>query len=170
MKNIFLLFLCLASLMFTARAQENRKAKDSGFEKTIALTESNRFLIEVNRAFPLGGKPIDLFSNRGKITVTDSIAKGFLPFFGRAYSSLPGEDGGISFDGKMEKRELKMKEKKKGKHLLYRFTVKGENDTYELFLDITANGSCSLSVRSNRKSQISYEGTISPLPSGTPEH
>ena len=118
MKNIFLLFLCLASLMFTARAQENRKAKDSGFEKSIALAESNRFLIEVNRAFPLGGKSVDLFSNRGRITVTDSIAKGFLPFFGRAYSSLPGEDGGISFDGKMEKRELKVKEKKKGKHLL----------------------------------------------------
>lgn len=36
----------------------------------------------------------------------------------------------------MEKRELKVKEKKKGKHLLYRFSVKGENDTYELFLDI----------------------------------
>lgn len=170
MKNILLLFLCLTGFIIRAEAQENRITKNSGFEKTIALIKSNRFLVEVNRAFPLGGKSIDLFSNRGKITVSDSVAQGFLPFFGRAYSFLPGEDGGIHFESKMEKKELKVKDKKKRKHLLYRFTVKGENDTYELLLDISANASCSLSVRSNRKSQISYEGTISPLPSGPSEH
>lgn len=170
MKNIFLLFLFSTSIILSAEAQGQQKAKESGFEKTIALVESNRFLIEVNRAFPLGSKSVDLFSNRGRITITDSIAKGFLPYFGRAFSAIPGEDGGISFDSKMRKKEVKVKDSKKKKHILYSFTVKGRNDTYQLFLDITSDSSCFVSVRSNRKSQIAYDGIIRPLPGETPEH
>lgn len=77
MKNIFLLLLL--SVSFTLQAQ-NHVAKDSTFEQLRTLIESGNFRIEVNRAYPSGGRSVDLFSNRGFVNVKDSVATGFFPF------------------------------------------------------------------------------------------
>lgn len=127
------------------------------------LVESGRFQVEADKAYPSGGRMVDLFSNRGYLYVRDSVAEGFFPFFGQAYSALIGERGGIEFNSKMERRKLTVKGKRKNKRILYGFQVKGNQDIYDLLLDISAGGTCTTSVRSNRKSYISYSGRIAPL-------
>ena len=161
MKNIFLLLLL--SVSFTLQAQ-NHVAKDSTFEQLRTLIESGNFRLEVNRAYPSGGRSVDLFSNRGFVNVKDSVATGFFPFFGRAYSAPLNGEGGIEFNAPMKKITLTVKNKKKNKRILYHFQVKGTNDTYDIYVDASASGSCMVSVRSNQKSHISYSGDVFPLP------
>lgn len=169
MKNIFLLLGILASSLSFLQAQQPDTKNAEAFLRTQALLESGQFYVEADRAYPSGGRTVDLFSNRGYMTVKDSVADGFFPFFGRAYSAPIGNEGGIEFDSPMEKINLVLKNKKKNKHLLYSFRVRGNNDTYDIFLDVSAGGSCTVSIRSNRKSQISYSGEVRTLPAKTSE-
>lgn len=165
MKNIFLLLGILSGSLFSLQAQKPDTKNTDAFLRTQALMESGQFCVEADRAYPSGGRTVDLFSNRGYMTVKDSVADGFFPFFGRAYSAPIGNEGGIRFDSPMEKVNLVPK----NKHLLYSFRVRGQNDTYDIFLDVSAGGSCTISIRSNRKSQISYSGEVRALPVKTTE-
>jgi hypothetical protein len=82
--------------------------------------------------------------------------KGSMPFFGRAYSGAYGGDGGIEFDAAPEEFSI---ESKKDNHIVS-VVVKGKNDTYRLILTVTTSGSASLSINSNNRSSISYQGSI----------
>ena len=129
----------------------------------IVLIESNHFQFELNRVYPQGGQDLSRFNPRGKFVITDSVAKGTLPFFGRAYSLPYGEGGGIEFDGVMKDQSLKIEHKKKRKILIYRFSITAKNDTYQISMEISGGGNCSVNLNSNNRAQISYSGTVSPV-------
>lgn len=160
MKTIFL-FITFSLLSISVAYPQEKKERE--FETIRSLVESNRFKVEVDRALTSGGRNVDLFSNKGYIEVNDSIAKGFLPFFGRAYSVPYGKGGGIEFDNRITEKQLTLPVRKKRKILIYNFTVKGENDTFRITLHISSKGSCSVSVVSSQRSTIHYNGQIQPL-------
>jgi hypothetical protein len=81
-----------------------------------------------------------------------------MPYFGRAYSGAGyGGDAGLKFAGKPEKYTV-VKEKK---NYQINVEVKSDNDTYKLSLSIGFEGSATLTVISNNRSTISYNGDIS---------
>lgn len=81
-----------------------------------------------------------------------------MPFFGRAYSAVGyGNDTGLTFKEKPEKFEIE----KGRKTFQVNVVVKGGNDIFRLFLTVGFEGSASLSISSDNRSMISYQGVIS---------
>lgn len=67
---------------------------------------------------------------------------------------------GILFDNEMLNRTEKIKGRKVKKAIKYSFDIVGKNDIYRLEMDIQYDRTCYLYVTSNRRSPISYIGTI----------
>lgn len=169
MKALHVLLLCLP-LMLAIPAMAQRQSKEEKaaklekeFKATLALVESNNFRVEIDRAYPQNGRDLSRFNPRGHINISDSTAQGQLPFFGRAYSLPYGEGGGIEFDAPMQNRKISTELKKKKKSILYRFSVPGKNDTYQISIEVAPGGGCSVNVNSNNRAHISFTGNISPL-------
>lgn len=160
MKTLLTLsFLCIFCFVIT-----DDKTKNTAFEQTRELIGSNRFRVEAERAYPAQGKTVDLFSNKGYIILSDTLAKGFLPFFGRAYSLPYGDDGGIEFNSTVRNRKITLNKNKRNRNITYRFSVRAQNDVYTIILLIQSNRNCNITVQSNQRSSISYSGKIYPLP------
>lgn len=168
MKNSVLISLVFSFLFFSVSAQKPTKAEkaallEQAFQQTRQLVESNHFQFELKQVYPQGGQDLSRFNPRGKFVITDSTAKGSLPFFGRAYSLPYGEGGGIEFDGVMKDRSVKIEYKKKRKTLIYRFSIPAKNDTFQISMEISGGGNCSMNLNSNNRAHISYSGTVSPI-------
>ncbi len=143
--------------------EEKARQAEEAFKSIRTLIESRAFQIEINRVFPASGKDVSRFNPRGKISINDTLAKGHLPFFGRAYSLPYGESGGIEFDGKIRDEKIKTIEKKKKRSIVYTFSVTGKNDHYQFTIEAAGGNNCTVSLNSNNRAHISYSGTVSPL-------
>ena len=170
MRTIRLMILLAITIFFAnpvnaqKLSKEERAKKDmQAFNKTKELINGNVFKIEIDRVFPISGVDVSRFNPRGYVHVKDSIAEGKLPFFGRAYNIPYGDGGGIEFNSSIQELEQKVINKRKKKLILYNFTVKGKDDTYQLSIQITGGNNCNISLVSNHRAQISYSGTISPI-------
>ena len=137
MKKLIFISLLFSILSLSVSAQKPTKAEKAAqleqeFQQTRQLIESNHFQFELNRVYPQGGQDLSRFNPRGKFVITDSVAKGTLPFFGRAYSLPYGEGGGIEFDGVMKDQSLKIEHKRKENPDLP-FSITAKNDTYQIW-------------------------------------
>jgi hypothetical protein len=82
----------------------------------------------------------------------------YMPFFGQAYSGVGyNNDTGMSFTGKPDKYNVE----KKGDSYEIEVQVKGQNDVFRIYGNVGIDGNASLSISSNNRSTISYQGAIS---------
>ena len=92
-----------------------------------------------------------------KITADSVVA--YLPYYGRSYSApMNPSDGGIKFTSK--KFDYKTKKGKKGNWSVD-LIIKDRNENYRLNFMISENGNGSLTINSNSKQSISYQGYLS---------
>jgi len=166
MKTRVLFILALSAFITTAGFSQEKTKKELKAEKKIekqkqveALVNSKEFLFTARTAMPQGGRSINLTTNPGSVQFHPDMIKSDMPYFGRvtgtaAYGS---HDGGMKFEGKPEGYTVTAK--KNGYQV--NAEVKGENDTYRLSLSVSSEGSSSLSITSNNRSVISYNGEIS---------
>ncbi|MEN2398637.1 DUF4251 domain-containing protein [Flavobacterium sp. MC2016-06] len=160
--SILLVLFCFLS--FPVLAQEKTK-KELKAEKELqqqkeidALIASKKFVFEAQKVNPQGGRLIILDYNTYFLKFNTEKTTCDLPFFGRGFNvPYGGGDGGIKFEGTPENIRIE----KKKKSSTFRATVKGKDDVYDLMFTIFSNGSASLSVNSNNRSPISYDGVIS---------
>lgn len=168
MKTYFLLCLLLwTALMLPASAQKKQAIQaqsEKQFQQMTELVNSLHFEIKIDRVYPQNGMDVSRFNPEGVISITDSTAKGHLPYFGRAYSLPYGGDSGIEFDNKIKNSEIEIKERRKRKTILYRFEVPAKNDLYRFILTISPNGTTRVEMNSNNRTPISYSGDIFPHP------
>jgi len=84
-----------------------------------------------------------------------------MPFFGTAYSgaSVYGRETGMKFKGKPDE----FKVEKKSKNFQIDVVVKDQNDTYRISISGGFEGSASLTIISNNRSPITYQGDITAL-------
>jgi hypothetical protein len=134
----------------TLAAQETNTA----LLKTIL--NNKQFVFKAQSAWPLQGTVIQLTSGYDMKVLQDSINT-YLPYFGRAYSSSYGSEGGINFTSK--KFDYKLKEKQKGG---WEITIKpvDAKDVTEMSYSVSANGYATLQVICNTRQAISYYGVI----------
>lgn len=158
--SILLVLVCF--LNTPAFAQEKTK-KELKAEKELqrqkeieALVDSRKFDFEAQKLNPQGGRMIILDYNMYFLKFNPEKTTCDLPFFGRAFNANYGRDGGIKFEGVPENIKV---EKKKKSYILSAI-VKGKDDVYNLMFSIFYNGSATLSVTSNNKAFISYDGLI----------
>lgn len=160
-KLSILLVLC-CFLSFPVFAQEKTKKelkteRDLEKQKEIeALIDSKKFDFEAQKANPQGGRFIILDYNTYFLKFNTEKTTCDLPFFGRAFSVPYGGDGGIKFEGVPEN----IKVEKKKKNYVVRASVRGKEDVYSLIFSIFFDGGATLSINSNNRASIYYDGRI----------
>lgn len=150
----FFSIVCFAQEKTKKELKAERELEKQKEIKT--LIDSKNFLFEAQKVMPQGGRFIILDYNTYFLKFNTEKTTCDLPFFGRAYNISYGGDGGIKFEGTPEKIQI---EKTKRNYII-RAIVKGKNDVYDLMFTVFFNGGASLSITSNNRAFISYDGII----------
>jgi hypothetical protein len=128
-------------------------------EQMDALLSSRNFVFHATRALPSHGNSIDLTTNVSYVKFSPDFIDSYMPFFGRAYSGVGyGNDQGLHFKGQPEEFKI---DRKKNKYQITAM-VRDGNENYRLYLTVTPSGSASLSISSNNRESMSYQGEIRP--------
>lgn len=155
--------------MLTARAQSEQPI--TNFKTIQSLVDSNRFemvytIATTHNTFylqpttPYSDQNIRIGRDSAFVIVRDSMAAGYLPYFGTGYSIPQTGAKGIVFSNKMIDQTQSIRGRGRRQSISYQFSVVGKNDTYKISIDIRYNGQCYLYVNSLRRSPISYVGQI----------
>lgn len=134
--------------------KEERKLEKQ--KKIALLVESKEFVFEVNRVIPQGGRTVNV-TTYYSVEFHPNLINSHLPFFGRGLSGIGyGGDDGMSFEG--EPSVFTIETTKKGFDL--KAVVKGKNDVFNLLFNVYSEGNAFLTITSNNRSPISYDGDI----------
>ncbi len=139
-----------------------------------SVVEKQEFDFNATKAFPTNYDVINVMNSMPGSTGTRILnldpGNGFnlkkdllsvaLPYFGRAFNASPGDaiNGGLRFESK--DFMVKQSTTKKG-NTLFVITTLDQKESYVFNLEIFKNGSAFLSVSSNNRQPISYDGNIS---------
>jgi len=139
-----------------------------------SVVEKKEFDFNATRAFPTNYDVINVMNSIPGSTGTRLLnldpGYGFnlkknlfsvaLPYFGRAFNVNPGDatKGGLTFESK--EFMVKQSTSKKGNTLLV-ITPNDQRENYVFNLEIFKNGSAFLSIQSNNRQPISFDGNIS---------
>ena len=164
MRKIALVVLALAAVTIAAQAAKpDKKARAARQELAVKeRLDSRDFRIDVRRAMPMGGRTVSLSSSYSVKIKGDSVYS-FLPYFGRAYSLPYGGGDGLIFDGVMT--DYESGPGKKGATDIT-FGVRTPEDTFRYRIEVFDNGTSYISVMSNNRQEISFQGD---LRTGVPE-
>jgi hypothetical protein len=165
MKTKISVLLVLMSLIMTSGFSQEKTKKEIKAEKKLekqkqveAMIDAREFVFVARTALPSGMRSVNLTTNPNYVKFHPEMIESEMPFFGRAYSGVGyGGDSGLKFKGKPEEFTAV----KNKKNFQIDATVKGETDNFKLSLSVGFEGSASLSIRSNNRSTISYNGEIS---------
>lgn len=138
------------------------QSKEVGLDSLYQRLQNENYRIDINRVMSATIPNTERFNPSGFVEVKDSVGKGELPFFGKAYQIGYGDRSGISFDGPIEK----MKIEKKKKRVEVRFDVKSGAENYRLFIQFYPGGNASIRLTSNQREGSSYEGSYKFLTMG----
>jgi hypothetical protein len=160
------IFLVLLLFILPKGFSQEKSRKELKAERKIALQKqidslvnSREFVFIGTFAHPQGQRSVNLASNSNFMKFyTDSISSD-MPFYGKAYNVGYGGDSGLKFAGKAEKYTVK----KEKKNYQIDAVVKGDHDSFQIFLSVSFSGGASLSINSNNRNPISYSGDISAL-------
>jgi len=131
--------------------KEENSVKETTLREAI---EHRAFIIEVDRAFPMGGNSRMLTSLYSLEIRGDSV-KSYLPYFGRAYSVPYGGGDGLIFNAVVADYQSTID--KKGKAEIT-FKTNSKEDLFTYRITISSFGTASIQVTSNNRQLISYSG------------
>lgn len=166
--KIILTTLLLLVLVQVLPAQEKSRKElkeeelQAKLQQTEALIASGDFVFVGRWALPMGTGQVSLSSNPNYVRFSSSLMDGYMPYFGTVTAgigfsgdpTIKFKDTPVSFDLEKRKKNYQLDAK-----------VKGENDVYRLSLSIRFDGSANLTITSNNRGTISYEGDIFPAES-----
>jgi len=105
-----------------------------------------------------GGGTINLNETYYDVKVTPDSIVAFLPYYGRAFSAPIGQnEGGVKFNSKKFSYK-NTKGKKRGWNIL--IETKDAKENFRLVLSIGDEGYATLSLNSNAKQSITYQGYL----------
>jgi hypothetical protein len=168
MKFRFVVILVICVLVSTSTYAQEKSKKQIKEEKKEALKKevenlvnSKNFIFIAETAFPAGYRSVTLSSSSYSVEFHPDLIISNLPYFGRTYNAGAAfGDAGLKFEGPPTEYSL---ETTKKKHEI-RTVVKGLTDNYQIILLVSFDSSASLSVVSNNRNSISYNGQIYPFP------
>jgi len=165
MKSKFYIILLVLSVVMTTGFSQGKTRSELKEERKLEkrkqvemMINAKNFVFVPQTALPEGMKPVNLSINQNYIKFQADLIDSYMPFFGHAYSAVAySTDKGLSFKGKPEKFTIE----KNKKAFQIDVVVKGETDIFRLFLSVGFEGSASISISSNNRGTISYQGEIS---------
>ena len=168
LKNILLWFICL---LVVSPAKAQTPVPVTKFSTIQRLVDSNRFemvytIATTHHSFylqhgtPYSDQNIRITRDSAFVIIQDSIAAGYLPYFGSGYFIPQTGMKGIVFYNKMFDQTKSVLGKGPRQSIAYRFTVTGQEDIYKISIDIRHNGQCYMFVNGLKRAPISYVGQI----------
>jgi hypothetical protein len=162
MKSPTILFVALFCFILGNTSAQEKDLKANTSKETVEtsnianLLNSKTFEFIANTAYPASGSPKNLVGSSYSVTFSSEMVLSNLPFYGRAYSGMAlSRDKGMRFKGKPENYTIE-----KNNEYQVNATVNAENDTYEISLSVSESGYAYLSISSNDRGTISYQGEI----------
>ncbi|MFV8393598.1 DUF4251 domain-containing protein [Flavobacterium sp. LB2P6] len=154
------LFLTVSYAQEKSKKQSREERKIEKQKQTASLIDSKEFVFIGRTALPQGFRTMDLSTNPNYVQFYPTMIKSEMPFFGRAFNGVGyGSDAGLHFEGTPQ--EFTIEKDKKSYQI--KVIVRGEKDTYTLLLSVFFKGSATLSISSNNRSTISYNGDITAI-------
>lgn len=143
-------------------------------ETTIKLVEAKNLVFNATTAFPMAnaevsavlskmaggqaGGVIQLTGSQYQLAIDKESVDAYLPYYGRAYTSARDlNDSGIKF--KSKDFSYVTEKKKKGSYVIT-IKPKDHRDVQSMILTVGQNGYASLTVQSNSRQSITYNGYI----------
>ncbi|KQT22139.1 hypothetical protein ASG31_02000 [Chryseobacterium sp. Leaf404] len=171
MKKYIYVFLILGFVLNFQKvtAQSNTQTQ------TDALVNSDEFSFHAERANPtnydviniansLPGAPaVRMFQLQGEgygFGMKKNELVVVLPYFGRTFNPSYGNPDGNSYRFTSKDFTVEKMQKKKGKWI-YQIKPKDVNNVSDIFIEIFKNGKALVSIKSNDRQPISYDGYIS---------
>lgn len=158
---LLVLFLLIGSSLFAQEKNKKQQREERTIEKQKQIEKminAKEFVFIGRTAIPTGFKTMDLTTNTNYVKFHPDRIESYMPFFGKAYSGIGyGGDNGLKFTGKPDDYTFV----KGKKNYQINANVKGINDIFKLSLSVSSEGSATLSIISNNRSPISYNGEIS---------
>jgi hypothetical protein len=140
---------------------ESRKVQTAREQGEITqAVESRRFLIKLDRLYFSHGGVVDLIPRSNYIIIDGNTAVIRAAYLGRQYAIRP--IAGINIRGKAVDYQL-TKDLPKGTYKIKMEVTNGPTRSFDLFLRISKNGSCSASVTSLNIDYLNYSGQLIPL-------
>lgn len=161
--TLLVVFATIQANAQTDKATTAKLVKDQHlvFNATSAIPMANA---EVNAVMSkmqgnTGGGMIQLSGSQYQLQISKDSVEAYLPYYGRAYNStMNPDDSGIKF--KSKKFGYKADKRKKGGWTIS-ISPKDTKDVREMTLSVSENGYASLSVNSNSRQTITFNGYIS---------
>lgn len=159
--TFFLSFSMLISFAQEKTKQQIKEEKKLAKQKEVeALIDSKQFEFVGDKAYPQGGRTIDLTTNANFFRLKKDSIHSEMPFFGRAYSGVAyGSGGGLDFKGLVKDYSVE----KGSKKYIIKADVRDQSDSYSIFLTVFFEGGASLTINSNNRASINYSGSIEKL-------
>jgi hypothetical protein len=167
MKTKFILLLVLFACTVIKVYSQEKSSKEKKAEEKLAvqqqveaLLNGKEFVFTGLDAYPTGYRTVNLTGRQNFVKFHPELIQSDMPYFGRAGSSAAyasSSDAGLKFEGKPEEYTFS----KKKKNYLIGMVVKEAGDTYRISLVVQFSGSTTLTINSNSRSPISYNGYLS---------
>src|ERR1044072_916077 len=152
-KAALILFAAVGMLPAALQAQN----KDEKEAQVKDMVTSQNYVFKAQTAIPTTGRTRQLTTDFDMSISKDSIIS-YLPYFGRAYMApVNPSEGPLNFTS--TKFDNKVTERKKGGWDVV-ITPKDHQDTRQMALSIFENGSAALTVISNNRTSIAFNGYI----------
>lgn len=160
MKKVLIFIMIIAGLVTTldlsASAKKRKKQERAKQEQRVKDAIRNwSYKIDVSRMHTsLGDKYL---SYNYSLEVNKAEVKSALPYYGRAYSIPYGGGVGLNFTSTITDYEVT--EGKRGSFQI-KFKSKSIDDLYQFKVEISKSGICHISVSSNNRQSISFQGSL----------
>jgi hypothetical protein len=142
----------------TDRKEKREEIKIENQKKREAIITAREFIFTAVTALPSGGPALNLTPGYYTVKFQPDLIDSYMPFFGTGYSGIGyGPDTGMKFKGKPEKFSVI----KKAKIFQIEAAVKTDNDYFRISLQAGIEGNATLTITSDNRSTISFQGDIS---------
>jgi hypothetical protein len=167
MKTKFLLLTALAVIAGLPGYSQEKSSKERKEEKKLAvqqqvdsLMNAREYVFTGENAYPTGYRTVTLTGRQNQVKFHPEMIESDMPYFGKANSNVAyasSSGGGLKFSGKPEEYTFE----KKKKNYQVGMVVREPGDSYRISLVVQFSGDASLTIISNNRSPISYNGYIS---------
>ena len=157
----FLIVLLVVPSSIFAQEKTKKQLKEEHRQELKAHVEivlnSKTFTFSPATATAQGFRPVGISSEHNYVKFRPGFIESKLPFYGQTYGSIAfGGDEGLSFSGIPENYTLTNKKK----NFRLNAAVNSEVNVYKLILTVGFSGKATLSVSSNNRSPVTFEGWI----------
>lgn len=161
MKTHTLLFIALFCFIFGSASAQETDIKENTIKNAVAtggiadLLNSKTFEFIAKTMYPTSGTPKNLVGSGYSLSFSPEMIISNLPFYGRAYSGMAIKpDKGMRFKGKPKDFSIE-------KNNEYQVnTIVNNGDTFRISLSVSDSGNATLSISSNNRETITYQGEV----------